>query len=164
MFEQLLSQGGEPEPEIDPEAEAREDAELDQQIEQAERERAPARRKQAENIRTLGVERVVHLREVPEEERKCSRCGRLQKRIGEDVQRTLEYVPGHFVQHAYQLGKYACGKCREGVRTAEGGPTKVIERSCADASLLAHVVVSKHVDHVPLHRLHRIYARSGRCQ
>ena len=29
------------------------------------------------------------------------------------------------------------------------------------ASLLAHVVVSKHVDHVPLHRLHRIYARSG---
>jgi len=158
-----VSQGGEPEPEIDPEAEAREDAELDKQIEQAERsqERARVRRKRGESIRTLGVERVVHRREVPEEERKCSRCGRAQKRIGEDVQRSLEYVPGHFVQHVYQLGKYACGKCREGVTTAEGGPTRVIERSCADASLLTHVVVSKHVDHVPLHRLHRIYQRSG---
>jgi hypothetical protein len=37
----------------------------------------------------------------------------------------------------------------------------VIERSAADASLLAHVSVSKYVDHTPLHRLHRIYARSG---
>ena len=44
--------------------------------------------------------------------------------------------------------------------TAEG-PERVIERSAADASLLAHVVVSKYVDHCPLHRLHNIYARSG---
>jgi hypothetical protein len=46
------------------------------------------------------------------------------------------------------------------VTTAEG-PDQVIERSPADASVLAHVVVSKVVDHCPLHRLHRIYARSG---
>ena len=69
-------------------------------------------------------------------------------------------MPGHFVEHVYHLEKYACGKCRGGVTTAKG-PTPVLERSSADASLLAHVVVSKHVDHVPLHRLHRIYARSG---
>lgn len=164
LFEQLLDQGGgEPEPKVDPETEAREDAELDKEIEQAERNRkkSPARRKRGERIATLGVERVEHLREVPEDERTCSRCGQAQKRIGEDKKRTLEYVPGHFVEHVYQLEKYACGKCREGVTTAEGGPTKVIEGSCADASLLAHVVVSKHVDHVPLHRLHRIYLRSG---
>ena len=69
-------------------------------------------------------------------------------------------MPGHFVEHVYHLEKYACGKCRGGVTTAKG-PTPVLERSCADASLLAHVVVSKYVDHVPLHQLHRIYARSG---
>ncbi len=69
-------------------------------------------------------------------------------------------MPGHFIEHEYHLEKYACGKCREGVTRAEG-PAPVIERSSADASLLAHVVVSKYVDHVPLHRLHRIYARSG---
>jgi transposase len=84
----------------------------------------------------------------------------LEKSIGQDVRRRLTYVPGHFVEHVYHLEKYACRNCRRGVTTAKG-PTPVLERSCADASLLAHVVVSKYVDHVPLHRLHRIYARSG---
>lgn len=44
--------------------------------------------------------------------------------------------------------------------TAEG-PAKVLDRSAADASLLADIVVSKYVDHCPLHRLNRIYGRSG---
>jgi transposase len=163
MFEQLLSQEGEPEREVDPEAEAREDAQLDQEIERAELEqkRAPAGRRRRETIRTLGVQRVVHHRELPEDERQCPHCGGTQTRIGQDEQRLLEYVPGHFTLHEYRLAKYGCGKCREGVRTAEGGPPKVIERSSADASLLAHVAVSKYVDHIPLHRLHRLYKRSG---
>jgi transposase len=76
------------------------------------------------------------------------------------VTTSLEYVPGHLVKHEYHQDKYACPKCREGVTTAEG-PERVIERNTADASLLAHVVVSKYVDHCPLHRLHNIYARSG---
>jgi transposase len=46
------------------------------------------------------------------------------------------------------------------VTTAEG-PERVIERNTAEASLLGQVVVSKYVDHCPLHRLHNIYARSG---
>ena len=40
-------------------------------------------------------------------------------------------------------------------------PQKVIPRSAASPALLAHVVVSKYVDHTPLHRLHRVYDRSG---
>jgi hypothetical protein len=40
-------------------------------------------------------------------------------------------------------------------------PPKVIERSTADASVLAHVVLSRYADHTPLHRLHRICKRSG---
>jgi transposase len=69
-------------------------------------------------------------------------------------------VPGHFVEHEYHREKWACGTCKLGVTTAPA-PQKVIERGAADASLLAHVVVSKHVDHCPLHRLQRIYERSG---
>jgi transposase len=45
--------------------------------------------------------------------------------------------------------------------TTAPAPPQVLARSAADASLLAHVVVSKFADHTPLHRLHRIYARSG---
>jgi transposase len=164
LFEELCRQGG-PEAAPDPEAEAREDAELEQQIEEAEQ----ARKEQGKGggprggeakVRTGGVERRLHRREVPEAERQCALCGEAKKRIGEDVTTSLEYVPGHFVEHEYHLDKYACPKCREGVTTAEG-PARVIERSTAEASLLAHVVVSKYVDHCPLHRLHNIYARSG---
>jgi len=164
MFEQLMSHSGDgdEEPELDPEAEAREDAELERQIEDAKktRRRSKGKKPPRETIRTAGIDRELHERILPEEQRRCSRCGRLQKPIGKDVRRRLTYVPGHFVEHIYHLEKYACGKCRDGVTTADG-PTPVLERSIADASLLAHVVVSKHVDHVPLHRLHRIYARSG---
>jgi hypothetical protein len=56
--------------------------------------------------------------------------------------------------------KYACPNCRDGVLTAPG-PQRILERSIADASVLAHVVVSKYVDHTPLHRLHESYARTG---
>lgn len=164
LFEELCRQGG-PESPADPQAEAREDAKLDREIDEAElagKEQGAAggqRRRQAE-VRTAGVERRVHRMEVPAPERHCAPCGVDKQRIGEDVTTSLEYVPGHFVEHEYHQDKYACPKCREGVTTAEG-PERVIERSTADASLLAHVVVSKYVDHCPLHRLHNIYARSG---
>ena len=161
LFEQLLELGGQEE--VDPEAEAREDAELDQQIDDAEKSQGKRRKKarqQNGTWRTRGVERQVHPIEVPEEERRCGKCGREKQRIGEDITRSLEYVPAHFIEHEYHLEKYACGTCKQGVSTAPG-PAKVIERSAADASVLAHVVVSKYADHCPLHRLHRIYERSG---
>ncbi len=130
MFEQLMSQSGgeELEPELDPQTEAREDAELEQQIEEAKktRPRGKGNKPRRETIRTDGIERQVHLREIPEEERGCSRCGKLKKPLGKDVRRRLEYVPGHFIEHEYHLEKYACGKCREGVTRAEG-PAPVID-------------------------------------
>jgi hypothetical protein len=64
------------------------------------------------------------------------------------------------VEHEHHLEKLACGACKEGVTTAPA-PVQVLDRSAAGASLLAHVVVSKFADHMPLHRLRRIYARSG---
>lgn len=69
-------------------------------------------------------------------------------------------MPGHFVEHEHHLEKLVCGDCKEGVTTAPA-PVQVLDRSAAGASLLAHVVVSKFADHTPLHRLGRIYARSG---
>jgi transposase len=149
---------------MDPEAEAQADAQLDREIEDAEQtapETAPTKtRKPGPGWQTRGVERQVHHVEVPPAARTCADCGRPMKRIGEDVTRMLEYVPAHFVEHEYHLEKYACGGCKEGVTSAPG-PAKVLERSAADASLLAHLAVSKFADHTPLHRLSRIYARSG---
>ena len=160
LFEELVAQlGAEPE-DLDPEAEVRADAQLEAEIEAAREARADAQPKPSPGWRTRDVAKEVHHVEVPFEDRTCARCGGEQSRIGEDVSRILEYVPAHFVEHEYHLEKWACGRCKRGVTTAPG-PDKVIKRSAAGASLLAHVVVSKYADHTPLHRLHRIYDRSG---
>jgi transposase len=162
LFEALATQV-DPEAEIDPEAEAQADAQLDREIEAAEQaapEPEQTQRKQGPGWKTHGVRQEVHQLELPPAERTCTECGREKRRIGEDVTRRLEFVPAQFVEHVYQLEKYACGYCKEGVATAPA-PEQVLERSAATPSLLAHVVVSKYVDHTPLHRLHRIYDRCG---
>jgi transposase len=161
LFEELLEQLGEAAEAPDAQAEARADAELEAEI-QHEREvrRREMPHEPSRSWRTQGVRREIHPVEVPLEERACRRCGRDQQKIGTDVSRILEYVPGHFVEHEYHREKWACGSCKRGVTSAPA-PAKVIERSAADASLLSHVVVAKYVDHCPLHRLHRVYARSG---
>jgi transposase len=90
----------------------------------------------------------------------CPTCADAMGCIGVDVTRRLTYVPGHFVEQESHRRKYACARCKDAVITAPP-PPQVLPRCAADASLLAHVVVSKFADHTPLHRLHRIYARSG---
>jgi transposase len=165
LFDELRRQGGPEAATVDPETEAREDAQLDREIEEAEQAgkaqgKGDGQRRRPADVGTAGVERRVHRKQVPKAERQCLPCGVEKQVIGEDQTTRLEYVPGHFLLHEYLLEKLACPKCREGVTTAEG-PERVIERNTADASLLAHVVVSKYVDHCPLHRLHNIYARSG---
>jgi transposase len=166
LFEALLAQGGGDQA-IDPDAEARADAALDREIadaEQAASETSGRRRRKTRKTgpgwRTCGVDHQVHAIEVPGADRICSTCHGMMQRIGVDVTRRLEYVPGHFVEHESHREKWACGRCKDAVITAPA-PPQVLSRSAADASLLAHVVVSKFADHTPLHRLHRIYARSG---
>ncbi len=163
LFEALAGQAA-PEPEIDPYAEAQADAQLDREIDDAEKTELETektkKRKKGAGWKTRGVRREVHKLEVPHAEQTCTECGREKKLIGEDVTRRLEFVPAYFVEHEYHREKYACGYCKEGVATARA-PEQVFERSAATASLLAHIVVSKYVDHTPLHRLHRIYDRYG---
>lgn len=163
LFEALVGQA-QAEQEIDPQAEAQADAVLEREIEDAAMSgpetRGATKRKQGAGWKTRGVRQEVHKLEVPQAEQVCAGCGREKKLIGEDVTRRLELVPAHFVEHEYHREKYACGQCKEGVATAPA-PEQVFERSAATASLLAHVVVSKYVDHTPLHRLHRIYDRCG---
>jgi transposase len=160
----LVSQGSAPV--VDPATLAAEDAALDHEITQAEAAQPDAarRRRKARKAgagwQTRGVDRQVHQIAVVAADRLCATCHDEMTPIGVDVTRRLEYVPGHFVEHEYQLEKFACGRCKAGVTTAPA-PSQVLARSAADASLLAHVVVSKFADHTPLHRLHRIYARSG---
>jgi transposase len=165
LFETLLIQGGELTP-ADPEAEAREDAELDREIADAEQAHAEtsgtpkSRRSRRQAWQARDVERQIHEIEVPPDARTCEACHREKDDIGFDTTHRLEYVPGHFIDHGYHDHKYACRTCKDGVTTAPA-PPQVLDRCAADASVLADIVVSKYADHTPLHRLHRIYARTG---
>src|SRR5262249_16540100 len=145
----------EPKPE-----EVRADAEADAELEEEIDERRPSpRRTRTPSVDRKKVERVEHRVELEPAERMCQRCGEPERRIGSDASRVLAYVPGHFVEHEWRLGKYACGRCKLGIHTAPG-PVKPFG-STAAPSLLAHVTVTKFHDHGPLHRQHRIFARSG---
>ena len=97
--------------------------------------------------------------DIADAEKQCA-CGHLRTRIGEDIAEKLEYEPASFVVIETVRPKYACPHCHEGVVEAPA-PPQAVEKSLAGEGLLAHVVVSKYVDHLPLYRLEGIFARHG---
>jgi transposase len=104
--------------------------------------------------------REIVSHDLAPEERRCSGCGELMTKIGEDVSEIVELIPAQFQVQEHHQAKYACSRCKETVVTAPG-PAKLIEKGLAGPGLLAHVVVSKYEQHTPLTRLVEIYRRGG---
>jgi transposase len=97
--------------------------------------------------------------DVPEADKVCA-CGHTKTRIGESVSEKLDYVPASLRVIETARFKYACPRCHDGVVEAPA-PPQALEKSLAGEGLLAHVVVSKYIDHLPLYRLERIFLRQG---
>ena len=87
----------------------------------------------------------------------CDDCGGALKSLGEDVTEELEYVPGHFVVKRIVRPRMTC-TCCEAFAQAEL-PSRPITRGRPGPGLLAHVLVGKYCDHLPLYRQSEIYAR-----
>src|SRR5467141_4468962 len=98
-------------------------------------------------------------RKVLPKQEACPDCGGKLKQLGEDVSETLEYVPEHFKVIRQVRPKLACACCDKIVQ-AEAA-SRPIARGIAGPGLLAHVLVSKYCDHLPLYRQSQIYARDG---
>ena len=86
-------------------------------------------------------------------------CGEMVK-IGEDRTERLDIVPAQLRVIVTIRPKYACRKCEEGVTQAPA-PAHLVEGGLPTEGMLAHVLVSKFADHLPLYRLSQIFARSG---
>jgi transposase len=99
------------------------------------------------------------VREYLPKQETCPDCGGKLKRLGEDVSEILEYVPASLKVIRYVRPKLACACCDRIVQAE--APSRPIERGMAGPGLLAHVLVSKYCDHLPLYRQSEIYARSG---
>ncbi|TDP62592.1 IS66 family transposase [Roseateles toxinivorans] len=89
----------------------------------------------------------------------CQACGRALREIGQDVSEVLDYEPGSFHVVRHVRPRLACTDCKTITQTA--APSRPVERGMAGAGLLAHVLVSKYADHLPLYRQCQIYAREG---
>jgi transposase/uncharacterized coiled-coil protein SlyX len=102
--------------------------------------------------------RIEH--DLTDAEKPCPDCGDVRIRFGEDSRERLDYRPASFfiVEHA-QL-KYVCRKCA-GQIVAASAPAEALPKCIAGPGLLAHVIVSKYQDHLPLHRLEGILGRHG---
>ena len=89
----------------------------------------------------------------------CPACGGTLRRLGEDVSEMLEYVPGRYKVVRHVRPKFSCGACQKIVQAS--APSRPIARGLAGPAFLAHVLVSKYADHLPLYRQSQIYAREG---
>ena len=89
----------------------------------------------------------------------CPDCGGALRQFGEDVTEQLEYIPESFKVIRHVRPKFACNGCDRVVEAP--APSRPIERGIAGPGLLAHVLVSKFADHLPLYRQSEIYARQG---
>ncbi len=88
----------------------------------------------------------------------CPTCGGTLRPLGEDVTEILDWVPGRFRVVRHVRPKCSCRQC-EAISQAPA-PALPICRGRAGPGLLAHVLVSKYADHLPLYRQAEIMARS----
>ena len=116
----------------------------------------PAPEKPARRPLPVGLAREEIVHENP---CTCPDCGGKLRPLGEDVAEILEYVPSHFKVIRHVRPKLSCASCQRIVQPL--APSRPIERGLAGPGLLAHVLVSKYCDHLPLYRQSQIFAREG---
>jgi transposase len=126
---------------------------------------APRRRGHGRRPRPTDLPRERVEIDLTEAEKACPCCQRIRIRIGADVSERLDYRPAALFVRQIIRPTYACRFCeRAGEDPQVAQPTlppEPIPRGTAAAGLLAHVLVSKYVDHMPLYRQESIFARLG---
>lgn len=86
-------------------------------------------------------------------------CGCQLQRIGEDISEKLDYTPGTFTVERHVRGKWVCKHCER--LTQAPVPAQIIDKGLPTSGLLAHLLIAKYADHLPLYRQERIFARAG---
>jgi transposase len=100
--------------------------------------------------------------DAPASEKICPITGKERPLIGHEETEKYHYVPETLEVNVYRRAKYGSlmGAEENGVFTAEM-PECLVPRCLADASMLAHIAVSKFDDHLPLNRLEKMFLRQG---
>jgi transposase len=94
------------------------------------------------------------------ENKACPCCASALHVIGEDRAERLDVIPARFQVLVVRRPRYGCRAC-EGVVLQAPAPARLIEGGMPTEATVAHVVVAKYADHLPLYRQAQIYARQG---
>jgi transposase len=94
------------------------------------------------------------------EDKSCPCCGGSLHVIDEDTSEMLDIVPAQLRVKVIRRPRYACRACEEAVVQAPA-PERPITGGMATEALLAHVLVAKYADFLPLYRQAQIFARQG---
>jgi transposase len=89
----------------------------------------------------------------------CPGCGGALHAIGETVSEMLDHVPARLRVIRVCRPRYGCRTC--GTIHQAPAPERPIAKGLASAGLLAHVLVAKYADHIPLYRQSQLFARHG---
>ena len=101
------------------------------------------------------VDRVIDV-----EDKTCPCCAGALHKIGEDIAERLDVIPAIFRALVVRRPRYGCRACEEVVVQAPA-PPRVIEGGMPTEATIAHVIVGKYADHLPLYRQAQAYARRG---
>lgn len=109
------------------------------------------------------LERVEILLDIPDEQKVCPETGEPLKVITVEISEKLEYRPGKLIVNVYKRPQYALpDRCDTfGGVLAAAMPDHPIAKCKGDVGLLAHLIVSKFADHLPLYRQDGIFEREG---
>jgi transposase len=120
----------------------------------------------------LERQQVIH--ELADVEKACPCCGETRVKIGEEVSEKLNLVPATLFVVEHVRVKYGCPRCSKtkaenvdqetnepSVITTAPMPPSIIEKGLAEPGLLAHIIVNKYTDHLPLARQEMIFKRQG---
>ena len=137
-------------------------AEIEEQKQiQAPGDDTPKRKRIARRNRGNLPEELPRIEQVFEPKSLMCPCGCGQMhRIGEDRNERLDIIPAQCRVIVTVRPKYACRTCTDGV-TQAATPPWLIEGGLPTEGAIAHVLVSKYADHLPLYRQSQILARSG---
>jgi transposase len=119
----------------------------------AEKEKRPRRQPAAQVLETVS-ERLEPAEKI------CPHCGKEKCEIGCEKSERFEYVPAKIIRHEILRPKLAC-PCGQGGVSIAPLPPQVMEQGRAGASLIAHLILSKYDDHLPLYRQEQQFARLG---
>lgn len=107
------------------------------------------------------LERIVETRMPADADLDCSCCGLRKEKVGEDTTEILERkAVQHFVRSIVRP-KFACKKCPETGISQQKAVPRFIEKGNIGDTVVRQVVIDKYLNHMPLVRQSKNYARMG---